>query len=108
MIMGRETVLIYPSLARQLKAFGQRLMVARLARSLSITVMAQRSGVTRTTYKRLEEGHPSASLCLLVTALKILGTEKELDKILENDQVGLALATSSLPVKRRQKNVPKI
>jgi transcriptional regulator with XRE-family HTH domain len=79
----------------RLETLGKRIRLARLRRNLSQADMAERAGVTRLTYQRLESGHHSTSLALLVRTLAILGYPDRIPNLLESDPDGeeLELAT---------------
>lgn len=56
-----------------LEQFGQRLKEARLARNESQALFAQRLGLTRQTYSRMEKGSPQTPIGNWLAASSILG-----------------------------------
>lgn len=56
-----------------LKQLGQRLKAARLARNESQELFAQRLGLTRQSYSRMEKGSPQTLIGNWLTASSILG-----------------------------------
>lgn len=85
-----------PSHARRIEALGQRLRVARLARGMTQSSLAERVGVDRTTIGKLESGDPAISLSTVLRVLSALGLDHDIDQIAAVDLVGTQLATSQL------------
>ncbi|HLS50988.1 MAG TPA: helix-turn-helix transcriptional regulator [Burkholderiaceae bacterium] len=68
-----------------LKLVGKNLRTARLRRGESESLAAQRTGVSRHTWRRLEAGEPSVSLGLLFEALTIYGFTEQLFELANPD-----------------------
>ena len=62
-----------PRLKRSLAKFGRDLALARRKRRLTLDMMAERVGVTKATYQRLEKGDPTVAFGAYVMALWVLG-----------------------------------
>lgn len=72
-------------------ALGANLRLARRRRKMSVAAMAERLMVSPPTLRKLEQGHPTVSLGVFVTALWILGLSDQL-KVLaapQSDALGL-------------------
>lgn len=84
---------------------GERIRIARKRRALTMEDMASRMFVTRKTLSRLENGDPGVSLAVFVSALWVLGLEKDLYAIAmpERDKVGLYREQQRLPERVRPK-----
>lgn len=114
--MPRKPPVVFPQEQRLLSELGERLRLARKRRKLSSAVVAQRSGISRTTLYKVEAGDPGATLGSYIRVLAVLGLEGDLNKLAADDKVGrklqdLALepqaASSSRPGSRARKmNVP--
>jgi predicted DNA-binding protein (UPF0251 family) len=77
-----KAIIELPTSARNaLAALGRDLSVARLRRWESLQAWAKRMGVSVPTLMRLEAGDPGVGIGILVTALWMLGLEKDLAKI---------------------------
>ena len=65
--------------------------------------MAERTGVSLATLKRLESGDPRVALETVARALHVLGEIKRLESLLEtrDDALGLMLMDSQLPLRIR-------
>ena len=86
---------------RALKALGQSIELARRRRRLSQADLASRMGVSVSTVRRLEDGHPGMALTYLAIALQVFGELEQLRVLLDtpNDSVGLALVDAELPTR---------
>ena len=82
-------------------ALGERLRLARLRRSLTSVVFAERMGVSRDTLYRLEKGDPGISLGTYLRALRVLGLDQDLELVARDDVLGRKLQDEKLPRRRR-------
>ena len=89
--MTRTFLRPFPGADRQIQALGERLRLARVRRSLSAVVFAERMGVSRMTLSRLEKGDPNVALGTYLRALRILGLERDLDLLAKDDELGRKL-----------------
>jgi len=94
-----------PRLVRSLQKLGSDIAVARRKRAFTVEMMAERVGVGRTTYLKLEQGNPSVSLGAYAMALFVLGFEDALARIADpqTDETGLVLDQARLPKRVRPK-----
>ena len=82
-----------------LKKLGKDIKEARIRRKIPTVLMAERIGISRNTLRSIENGVPSVSVGLYVTAIYILGM---LDRVkdladIAFDSVGQALMSETLP-----------
>jgi len=105
--MPRNPPIVSPQEQRLLSQLGERLKLARLRRKLSAVVVAQRSGISRTSLYKVETGHSGATLGTYLRVLAVLGLEGDINALAADDRVGrklqdLALERApSLPSRRR-------
>jgi transcriptional regulator with XRE-family HTH domain len=97
----RSAVLdILPSqVRRSLKKFGVDLSIARRKRRLTTTMMAERLGVSRATYARMEKGDPTVALGAYAQGLFVLGFGLVFGDLIDQrrDDQGLLLDLDRLP-----------
>ncbi|HCE43171.1 MAG TPA: transcriptional regulator [Lentisphaeria bacterium] len=93
-----------PELRIGLAKLGENIRTARKRRQWTIQEMASRMFVIRQTLSRLERGDAGATLSVLVSALWILGLEKQLFQLAapENDKVGIFLEKKHQPERVRK------
>lgn len=102
---------IGPTLSFQAKSalaiLGENIRTARLRRGESETLMAERVGVSRDTWRRLESGSPSVSLGLFVEAMCVLGFTQTLFELADpqTDTMGIAADAARRP--QRGRSAPK-
>ena len=100
---------VLPShLRRSLTKFGADIAIARRKRKLTIAMMAERMGVSKNTYIRVEKGNPSVTLGVFAMALFVLGFGDALSDLVDskNDDQGLLLDEQRLPERVRVKKEP--
>jgi len=97
-----------PAVDHAIAKLGQDVSRARRRRRLSRASLAERSGVSEATLKRLEKGDGSVALENFARALYVLGELARLEKLLDSgtDDLGLMLMDEQLPRRVRQRRSP--
>lgn len=90
----------FPSVDKQMRAFGERLKLARLRRELPTALFAERVGISRDTLHRLEKGDPNIALGTYLRALRVLGLDADMNALARDDELGRKL--QDLRLQRRQ------
>jgi DNA-binding XRE family transcriptional regulator len=95
-------------LRRSLAKLGLDLSTARRKRQLTVEMLAERVGVSRTTYLKVEKGDPKVSMGIYAMALFVLGFPDVLAQIADarQDDTGLLLEAERLPKRVRVKTEP--
>lgn len=94
--MAKRIPPTHPRVQRQIEALSQRLRAARMRRSITQAVMAERVGVSVPTIAKLENGDPSTSLATVMRALTVLGLAGDIDLIAAQDTLGRELQDNAL------------
>jgi DNA-binding XRE family transcriptional regulator len=96
------------TLRRSLMKFGADVAVARRKRQLTVAMMAERLGVAKSTYLRVEKGDPSVALGVYAMALFVLGFGDALGDLVDvrRDDQGLLLDVERLPKRVRARRGP--
>lgn len=91
---------------RSLVKLGADLGTARRKRGLTVAAVAERMGVSKGTYLRVEKGDPSVMLGVYAMALFVLGFGDALRDLVDagKDDVGLMLDEERLPKRVRMKS----
>ena len=98
--MGKRIVLS-PSIRRILQQMVEQIKLARLRRNIPASLIAERSGLGRTTIWQIEKGSPSVSMGAYAKALHAIeGMDKELLRICQEDTPGRVMQDAIL-VRRR-------
>src|SRR5271167_134643 len=100
--------LLPPALRRSLSKFGRDVAAARRKRQLTVAMMAERIGVARNTYSRIEKGDPTVAMGAYAMALFVLGFGEPLGDIVDarRDDEGLILDERRLPQRVRVRKSP--
>lgn len=98
-----------PKVRRALLKLGRDLTLARRRRRLTAVMMAERLGVAKGTYLKVEKGDPSVSMGVYAMALFVLGFPKALGDIADarRDDQGLLLEAEQLPKRVRPRTAPR-
>jgi len=93
---------------RSLAKLGADLAIARRKRQLTSEMVAERVGVAKATYLKVEKGDPTVSMGVYAMALFVLGFSDALGDIADvrRDDTGLLLDTARLPKRVRIKKGP--
>jgi len=86
----------FPSALVQLSALGERLRLARRRRGITAVLFAERMGVSRETFRRLEKGDPSIAIGTYIRALRVLGLDRDIDAVALDDELGRKLQDIAL------------
>jgi DNA-binding XRE family transcriptional regulator len=91
-----------------LAKLGTDIATARRKRNVTVAMMAERIGVAKTTYLKVEKGDPSVSMGIYAMALFVLGFGDVIGDIIDprRDDVGLLLDVDRLPQRIRLKRTP--
>ena len=93
---------------RSLSKFGHDLAVARRKRQLTMGMMAERTGLAKSTYARIEQGDPAVALGAYAMVLFVLGFGEVFGDLTDarRDDDGLLLDEDRLPKRVRIKKIP--
>lgn len=97
--MKQNTIL--PSVQKILVELGENIKLARLRRKLSAEQVAERADVSRKTLYSMEQGSAGVAIGNYAMVLFVLGLEKDLLKVAEDDKLGRKLQDNNLLVKER-------
>src|SRR6516164_3293729 len=92
-------------LRRSLSKFGHDVAIARRKRHLTVAMMAERTGLAKGTYLRIEKGDPSVAMGAYAMTLFVLGFGDVFSELTDarRDEHGLLLDEERLPKRIRVK-----
>jgi len=106
--MSRNSIILLPKNKKLLQAVGENIKLARLRRKLTMDQVSERAGISRPTLSALEKGSPSISLGIILQVLLVLGLEKDILFLADDDVLGRKIQDANLTVKERgPKNTKK-
>lgn len=94
---------------RALAKFGADISVGRRRRGITTAMMAERLGVARSTYDRVEHGDSRVAIGTYMMALFVLGLGTPVAELADPraDETGTLLETARLPKRVRPKRDPQ-
>jgi len=89
--------------SRALRKLGRDIRDARRRRRISVTILAQRASISRTTLSKVEKGDPGVSAGTYATVLFTLGMAERLADVADprHDAIGRELEEEHLPKRIR-------
>lgn len=99
--MSRNSIVLLPKNKKLLQAVGENIKLARLRRKLTMDQVSERAGISRPTLSSLEKGSPSISLGIILQVLLVLGLEKDILLLAQDDVLGRKIQDADLIVKER-------
>lgn len=101
--MNRKNIMLMPDTQHKLAQMGEQIKLARLRRKLTVELVAERAGISRTTLWNVEKGSSSVAIGAYAAVLHALnGMDKDLLLIAKEDELGRQLQDLSLT--RRKNN----
>ncbi len=97
-----KKVILTPSVRRILQTMGGQIKLARLRRNIPVSIIAERSGISRTSIWAIEKGSPSVSMGAYAKVLHAIeGMDKDLLLICKDDAKGRMMQDLQLRVANR-------
>lgn len=92
----RRSALVFPKHQQVLAQLGANIKLARKRRKLTQTLIAERTGLSRVTLRKIEQGDPSVSMGHYVSMLAQLGLVDDLAQVARDDALGRKLQDIAL------------
>jgi transcriptional regulator with XRE-family HTH domain len=89
---------------RDLQDVGRGIALARRRRRIPVSMMLERTGLSKRTYAQVEKGVPTVSMAAYAMALNALGLSRNLALLADpaRDEAGLLIETENLPRRVRR------
>lgn len=98
--MNRKNVVIVPETKKILSQMGEQIKLARLRRNLSVELVSERAGISRTTLWNIEKGASSVAIGAYAAVLHALNNlDKDFLLIAREDEFGRKLQDLKLTSK---------
>jgi DNA-binding XRE family transcriptional regulator len=98
-----------PRVLRSMAKLGHDIALARRKRGLTEAMMAERLGVARGTYQKVEKGDATVAMGVYAMALLVIGLGTPLADLADAraDDLGLALDAARVPRRVRTRREPR-
>ncbi len=87
----RRAAVLFPKYQKVLAQLGENIKLARKRRQLTQTLIAERTGLSRVTLRKIEQGDPTVSMGHYVAMLAQLGLVDDLAQVARDDELGRKL-----------------
>lgn len=87
-IMKRNAPVLIPKLESRIERVGEQIRLARLRRNFTATEVAKRSGMSRATLNKIENGDPNVAFGSYCAVLHTLGLDEDVELLAANDSLG--------------------
>ena len=87
----KRSPVVFPKNQRFLTQLGENIKLACKRRSYTQTLIAQRTGLSRITVRKIEQGDPKVSIGHYVSVLSVLGLVEGFAKVARDDDLGRKL-----------------
>ena len=100
--MSKRTTIIMPQTESILEQLGEQIKLARLRRNLSVEMVAERAGISRTTLWSVEKGTPTVAIGTYAAVLHALGgMDQDLLLVAQDDKLGRTMQDLKLTTRKR-------
>ncbi len=103
--MNKKNIVLMPDTQHKLTQMGEQIKLARLRRKLTVELVAERAGISRTTLWNVEKGSSSVAIGAYAAVLHALnGMDEDLLLIAKDDELGRQLQDLSL-IRRKNNRI---
>lgn len=99
--MKKRNAVLLPKAQRNLSILGENIRLARLRRKFSMEQVAERANISRPTLLSIERGNPNVTIGAYVKVLAVLGLDKDIAELANDDKLGRRLQDARLIIKER-------
>ena len=92
----RRKAVVFPRQQKVLSVLGENIKLARKRRKLTQTLVSERTGISRTTLRKIENGDSTVSIGHYLSVLAVLGLADDLSKVALDDELGRKLQDALL------------
>ena len=97
----KRSAVVFPKNQQVLSQLGENIQLARKRRNYTQTLISERTGLSRLTIRKIEQGDPKVSLGHYVSVLGVLGLVEDLAKVASDDELGRKLQDIKLMGKQK-------
>jgi len=83
-----RSAVVFPKNRRALERLGENIKLARKRRGYTQVVISERTGLSRLTIRKIEQGDPSVSIGHYVAVLGVLGLADDFAGVARDDELG--------------------
>lgn len=97
----KRSAVVFPKNRNVLEQLGENIKLACKRRGYTQVQIAERTGLSRLTVRKIEQGEPTVSIGHYVAVLSVLGLVEDLTQVANDDELGRKLQDIKLMAKRK-------
>jgi transcriptional regulator with XRE-family HTH domain len=97
----KRSAIVFPKNQKILEQLGENITLARKRRNYTQSLISERTGLSRLTIRKIENGDARVSLGHYVSVLSVLGLVEDLLKVAGDDALGRKLQDIKLKSKQK-------
>lgn len=97
----KRSAVVFPKNQRILAQLGENIKLACKRRNYSQTLISERTGLSRLTIRKIEQGDPKVSIGHYVAVLSVLGLVENFARVASDDELGRKLQDIELLSNRK-------
>lgn len=90
-VPSKRQAVIFPKYQKSLSILGENIKLARKRRKFTQVLISGRTGISRVTLRKIENGDPTVSIGHYVAVLAVLGLAEDFTKVALDDELGRKL-----------------
>ena len=99
---SKRSPVVFPRNQKVLLQLGENIKLACKRRKLTQTMLSERTGLSRMTIRKIEQGDASVAIGHYVSVLGVLGLVEDLLNVARDDELGRKLQDIALLRKRKE------
>lgn len=99
----KRSAVVFPKNRSALEQLGENIKLACKRRGYTQVQVAERTGLSRLTVRKIEQGEPTVSIGHYVAVLSVLGLVEDLMQVANDDELGRKLQDIKLMGKQKGK-----
>lgn len=99
--VNKRSPVVFPRNQKVLTALGENIRLAYKRRKLTQTQISERTGLSRLTIRKIEQGDPNVAIGHYISVLAVLGLAEDMLAVARDDELGRKLQDIELLRKKR-------
>ncbi len=98
----KRSAVVFPKNRKVLEQLGDNIKLACKRRGYTQVLVSQRTGLSRLTIRKVEQGDPTVSIGHYVAVLSVLGLTEDFARVANDDELGRKLQDIKLMGKQKR------
>lgn len=99
----KRSAVVFPRNRKILERFGANIKLACKRRGYTQVLISERTGLSRPTIRKIEQGDPKVSIGHYIAVLSVLGLAEDFAEVASDDELGRKLQDIKLMSKQKAK-----